>query len=164
MTWKSDLRWQDGRLEDRALTKTAADAEAHFRRLLARGDLTGEPVAARIISPLTRRAIYFSRFDRDFGAGRIHPDAPLDLMRTDDGTREATRWSQPADIDWDAPFPAVLRAWITARGLTRPAAARILCVPVQTFDGWLYEKQGRQCPFPDAFKTLMRLARPVTEP
>jgi hypothetical protein len=37
-------------------------------------------------------AIYFSRFDLLFGGGRIHPQAPLDLFREDDGTAEATLW------------------------------------------------------------------------
>ena len=93
MTWKSDLRWHsDGRLEERLLTSRPSEAEAHFRRLLARTDLIGQPVAARLVSPRTRKAVYFSRFDRDFGGGRIHPDAPLDPLRSDDGTDEATRW------------------------------------------------------------------------
>lgn len=61
-----------------------------------------------------------------------------------------------ASIDWDAPFAEVLRAWMTTHGLTRPAAAKRLHVPVETLDGWLYAKQGRQCQYPEAFKALMR--------
>ena len=93
MIWKADLRWHsDGRLEERLLTSYPSEAEAHFRRLLARTDLVGQPVAARLESARTHKAVYFSRFERDFGDGRIHPDAPLDPLRFDDGTNEATRW------------------------------------------------------------------------
>ena len=155
MTWKSDLRSHDGSLSDRLLTPHASEAEAHFRRLLARDDLVGKPIAARVVSPIARKAIYFSRFDRELGAGRIHPDAPLDLYRESDGTAEATKW-RPATIDWNAPFQDVLRAWMAAMGLTRPAAAGVLDVSVQTLDNWLYAKEGKTCPYPKAFKALMR--------
>ena len=65
MVWKVDLRTHDGRLSERLVTESAFSAEAHFRALLARTDLVGQPVAARIVSPITGRAVYFSRFDRD---------------------------------------------------------------------------------------------------
>jgi hypothetical protein len=97
MDWKADLRWdgvngRDGALEERLVTKDADYAEAHFRRLLAREDLIGKPVAARLVSPFAGRSIYFSRFDRPLGGGRIHPHAPLNLMRQNDGTQEASAW------------------------------------------------------------------------
>ncbi len=97
MDWKADIRWdstagRDGKLEERLVTKDADYAEAHFRRLLAREDLIGKPAAARLVSPFAGRSIYFSRFDRPLGRGRIHPQAPLNLMRLDDGTQEASAW------------------------------------------------------------------------
>jgi len=93
MTWKVDLRMHEtGALTERLLTSNAQDAEHHFRRLLAREDLVGSPIAARIISPYTGKSIYFSKFDRSIGKGRIHAAAPLDLHRLDDGTWEATAW------------------------------------------------------------------------
>lgn len=97
MPWKVDLRThEDGRLSDRSFPETAKRAEAEFRILLRRKRLIGKPVAARLVSPATGRAIYFSRFDREIGEGRIHPDAPLDLTRMDDGTSEATLWRPEA--------------------------------------------------------------------
>jgi len=96
MTWKTDLRRHDGHLSERTLTPDPATAEAAFRALLAREDLIGQPIAARLVSPLTRRAIYFSRFDRGLGDGRIHPSAPLDLSADQDLTAIATKW-RPSD-------------------------------------------------------------------
>lgn len=60
-------------------------------------------------------------------------------------------------INWDAPFPEVLRAWMKARGMTRPKAADVLGIEVQTLDRWLYVKGGRECPYPESFKRLMQL-------
>jgi hypothetical protein len=92
--WRAGLRWRDphnprsGRVSDELVTSRAEDAEAHFRRLLARDDLIGQPVAARLVSPHTGQSIYFSAFD----GARIHPAAPLDLARCDDGSVDARRW------------------------------------------------------------------------
>lgn len=91
MPWKVDLReHENGRLSERLQTADMREAEAWFRKLLAREDLIGWLGAARVVSPITGRAIYFSRFDDE--RRRIHPEAPLDLFRTDDGTAEATKW------------------------------------------------------------------------
>lgn len=94
MPWKADLREHEtGRLTERLETMSPARAEAHFRSLLRMSDLIGQRYAARLVSPISRRSIYFSRFDRDLGNGRIHPDAPLDLSRLNDGTKEASAWT-----------------------------------------------------------------------
>lgn len=162
MIWKSDLRrHEDGRLSDRYTGPSLEDAVAHFRRLLARGDLIGQPLAARLVSPLTRRAVYWSRFDRALGDGRIHPDAPLDPLRGDDGSGEATRWRPPAHIDpWldPRPFGDVLRDWKDRRGLTYEAAAAALGgrgrpVGRSTLADWL---AGRETPLAEwAYRALM---------
>jgi hypothetical protein len=91
MPWKVDLRRShDGALSERLLTDNMAEADAWFRKLLAKGDLTGQRVAARVVSPITNATIYFSRFDDE--SRRIHPEAPLNLLREDDGTAEACQW------------------------------------------------------------------------
>ena len=61
-------------------------------------------------------------------------------------------------IDWDAPFPEVLRAWMKARGLTAKATAHKLEVSDETLKGWLYRKSGGECIYPEAFKKLMKMA------
>jgi hypothetical protein len=141
MTWKADLRAHDGRLSERLLTKEPADAEAHFRRLLAHDDLAGQPIAARLVSSITGTAIYFSRFDRDIGDGRIHPDAPLDLFRQGDGTQEATLWLPPHRVphDWEADprqLAECLKEWHGLPGWSRQRAADELRVPMSTYNGW----------------------------
>lgn len=83
--FKADLRWDDGgRLTDRTISPDRAAAFLAFRALLARTDLEGQAVAARFV--VDGRSLYFSRFDKPFGAGRIHPDAPI---RADVGATEA---------------------------------------------------------------------------
>lgn len=57
-------------------------------------------------------------------------------------------------IDWLAPFPNILRAWMAHHGLKRRQAADALRVPVQTLDAWLYGKSN--CAFPESFALLMR--------
>lgn len=154
MPWKVDIRADTGRLSERLLTELETEAEAHFRTLLRRSDLIGQPVAARLVSPNARRAIYFSRFDREIGDGRIHPDAPLDLTRDDDGTAEATLW-RPTEMDWNAPFPEVAKQWSAAKGLTPKTAAALLDVEYETWRAWLYGKSN--CSQAGAIKKLMKL-------
>ena len=154
--WKSDIRQHDGGLTDRLITVDANAALSHFRLLLARDDLIGEPCAARLVSPVTGRAVYFSRFDRDLGMGRIHPNAPLDVWRNDDGTDEATKW-RPArvasDVD-DRPFREVLREWGSSMGYTRQQQADALCVPLATLNGW---HAGQRTPATEAAIRLLML-------
>ena len=77
-TFKVDIRWPDGqRLTDRTQTSSAAAAEAAYRELLAREDLIGQPCAARFV--VDGRSLYYSRFDRPLGDGRLAPDAALDI-------------------------------------------------------------------------------------
>lgn len=171
LIWKVDIRWSDtdhtaGELTDRTLTPDRATAEAAYRKLLARKDLIGKACAARLVTPWSRSAVYFSRFDRDIGDGRIHQAAPLDLNRSTDGTAEATAW-QPTDdsvkfIDWEEdtrPFSEVLRDWVIAAndGIlygARQNAARELRVSPKTLEGWL---DGRPCGQEQALRRLMTM-------
>ena len=135
--WKSDIRDHSGRLSDRCLSADPATAVAHFRALLARSDLVGTTCAARLVSPITGGAIYFSRFDREFGDGRIHPDAPIDITADDDMTATATAWKPRASWENDPrPFAEVIREWGHRRGLTRQQQADTLGVPLTTLNGW----------------------------
>ena len=153
--WKTDLRTHSGQLSDRTETIDPTLAVTAYRALLARADLAGQPIAARLVSAITGRAIYYSRFDRAFGDGRIHPDAPIDPLRLDDGTNVATQWrpgliAPPVDEpvapaasldfhDWEAdsaPIADCLRRWAKRRGWTRLAASGELRVPHSTYDGW----------------------------
>ena len=117
MPWKVDLRTHDGRLSERLLTEKMSEAESWFRKLLARDDLAGEPVAARVVSPITNTAIYFSRFDDE--RRRIHPEAPLNLLREDDGTYEACQWrpTMEPQTEFDAAWEAQQNAFEKLHGL-----------------------------------------------
>jgi hypothetical protein len=155
--WKSDIRWANGQLEDRLLTENQDDAVAHFRRLLARNDLIGQLVAARLVSPAAGRAIYFSRFNRDIGDGRIHPDAPLDLDLMEDGTDQATLRRPHAATNWDTdtrPFSDCLKAWGQSHGYSRQQQADELRVPLTTLHGW---HAGRSAALEAALRLLMTL-------
>lgn len=85
--YKADLQRLGGRdLTDRTVSPSRAAAFCAFRELLARTDLDGQPVAARFV--VDGRSLYYSRFDKPFGQGRIHPDAPI---RADVDRAEADR-------------------------------------------------------------------------
>jgi hypothetical protein len=85
--YKVDLRWEDGgRLTDRTISPDREAAFMAFRNLLAREDLAGQAVAVRFV--VDGRSLYFSRFDRPFGEGRILPGAPI---RADVDRDEADR-------------------------------------------------------------------------
>jgi hypothetical protein len=99
----------------------------------------GQPGAARLVSPLAGgRSVYYSRFDRAVGDGRIHPNAPLNLNATEDETGIATQWHPPVTSyeDDPRPFGQVLKSWGAARGLTRAQQAAAIGVPVATLDNW----------------------------
>lgn len=125
---------EQGRVDAKTNTPNPGVAEKAYRALLSREDLIGQPWAA--VLSKDGHSIYFSRFDRNLGDGRIHPDAPLNLFRDDDGTREATLW-RPAKIDWSAPFGEICRAWRDVKALTNPQAAAELEIPENTWKGWL---------------------------
>lgn len=147
MTYRVYLRTHNGEIDmaSRTVTSDAATAESAYRALLARDDLTGQKVSAVLSSTVGRgngsgRSIYFSRFDRDFGDGRIDPRAPLDLTRDDDGTRAATAWRAPVEAprDWEMdprPLGECLRAWHNAHGWGRERAAAEVRLPVSTYNG-----------------------------
>jgi hypothetical protein len=140
--WKSDIKSLDSNeLSDRILTDDASAAVSHFRRLLARDNLIRAPYAARLVSATTGKSIYFSRFDRDLGTGRIHPGAPLDPFRQNDGTAEATAWLPDAELahDWETDpreLADCLKAWHGRPGWSRQRAAEELRVPEPTYDTW----------------------------
>lgn len=162
--WKIDLRWHDGRLTDRTVTDDAAMAEAAYRALLRRDDLGGQPVAARMVSPITRRSIYYSRFDEAPGITvRIHPDAPLDLMADRDMTAEAVAWRPAAMHDWETdprPLADCLKEWQAALngGLSygsRPVGQEALRIEsAETYAGLL---KGRATPYERTIRLAMTL-------
>lgn len=158
--FKADLRWHEtGELTDRTVTSDPAAAETAFRQLLARDDLTGERVAARLVSPFTRKAIYYSAFDKTFGHGRIHPDAPLDLFASEDQSKVATVWVPPPRpvIDWEADDRSLadcLKDWHRRPGWTRDTAAAELRVPRSTYDGWC---AGRSAALEPTIRRLMTM-------
>lgn len=169
MTWKIDLRSHDGsdtgQITERSETADVAIAEAAYRALLGREDLIGQPIAARLVSPISRKSIYFSRFDRDIGEGRIHPGAPLDLMAARDMTAVATRWRPPVLPlhDWEAdprPWAKVIHAWgLSLNGGrvhgARDRVAEELRSPRDTVDSWYSGK--RVPPGEAALRRLMTL-------
>lgn len=162
--WRVYLRRHDGgEVTEKTVTTDMAAAEVAYRALLSRDDLAGEAVAAVLSLAADPRkgggkSIYFSRFDRPFGGGRIHPDAPLDLLRADDGTREATSWETPSPCsDWEAdprPFAECLKAWHSRPGWSRDRAAAELRTPPTTYYGWC---AGRGCAAEGAMRRLMTL-------
>lgn len=88
--FKADLRWDEGgRLTDRTISPNRDAAFLAFRALLARTDLEGQAVAVRFV--VDGRSLYFSRFDKPFGKGRIHPHAPI---RAEVAPAEADRLAQ----------------------------------------------------------------------
>lgn len=104
--FKADLRWDDGgRLTDRTISPSREAAFLAFRALLARSDLAGQAVAARFV--VDGRSLYFSRFDKPFGAGRIHPDAPI---QADVDRQEADRLAARTAPDAAAPRVGAVEA------------------------------------------------------
>lgn len=138
--WKADLRWHEtSELTDRTITDDVEAAVAAFRSLLSREDLIGKPVAARLVSPITKKSIYLSRFDKDLGEGRLHPDVPIEPFVGADQSFMATLWLPEYAIDWetdDRPLSQVLKSWHSGTGRTRDEAAADLRVPRSTYDGW----------------------------
>jgi len=154
---RSHAPGEQGRIDAKTNTHNPEVAEKAYRALLSREDLLGHPWAAVLSSD--NHSIYFSRFDRELGDGRIHPDAPLDLFRDDDGTHEATRW-RPAEIDWAAPFHLCARQWRDAKGYTDEQATQALRISsVNTWKSWIKSNAETRtnCSQPDAFKMLMKM-------
>lgn len=134
----------------RTVTPDPATAEAAFRALLGRVDLVGQPVAAVLSSTApsggsSGSAIYFSRFDREIGDARIDPAAPLNLLRLDDGTAEASAWQPPAEsVDWEVdprPLAECLKVWHAMPGRSRAWAANELRAPQSSYLGWCAGKR-----------------------
>jgi hypothetical protein len=162
MTYRVYLRshapGEQGRIEAASKTNTAnpGAAETAYRALLARDDLAGQPRAA--VLSRNNRSVYFSRFDRELGEGRIHPDAPLDLFRDDDGTSEATQWHpDAAPHDWEQderPLAECLKAWHGRPDWSRQRAANELRISKATYDGWC---AGRPAENERAIRRMMTL-------
>jgi hypothetical protein len=156
--------------DSRVVTGDPAVAEAAYRTLLRRDDLVGQPCAAVLSAPVPGRtgggvSLYFSRFDREVGVGRIHPDAPIDVGATPEEAAEIAMWA-PASLsplnDWESdprPFGEVLTDWIDRRGGNSAAAARDLRVPYATLRNWI-DGAGRprsRCANEGAIRRLMSL-------
>lgn len=134
-------------LDSKTNTSNPEAAVQAYRALLGRDDLIGEPLAA--VLSTDRSAKYFSRFDRGIGRGRIHPDAPLDPFRKDNGTAEATAWRPEASLvrDWEADPRALadcLKEWHGRPGWSRQRATDELRIAKSTYDGWCAGKAGRE--------------------
>lgn len=128
-----------GRILERIEPTSDPDAAiSAFQRFLSRDDLVGEKVAAVLSRDGT--TLYFSRFDRELGDGRIHPLAPIDLWRDGEDT-DATHW-RPTDTA-ALPIGEALTAFRHGRGWSRARLADYLGVPPRTLEGW---EQGRQNP------------------
>ncbi|KQP91364.1 hypothetical protein ASF60_18140 [Methylobacterium sp. Leaf113] len=148
MTWTVRVRAHDGgEILEKASYGSPEAAMAAYRLLLAREDLAGEPVAAvfkpprGVVSP-NNIATWFSRFDKDLGAGRIGPDDPrLDPYADEATCRAAVSTPLPSGAgprDWEADgrdLSVLLKEWARIRG-GRDRAADALRVSRSTFDGW----------------------------
>ena len=141
---RSHVEGKTGRILERMEpTRNVKLAESAYRRLLARDDLAGQPIAAVLSSSWVPgkaggSAIYYSRFDDP--DRRIPPNAPLDLKRRDDGTEAALTWHRlTAATNWEIdprPFATCLRAWRIRHGWGRVRAAAELRVSQSTHDRW----------------------------
>lgn len=140
MPWKTDLRWSEtSELTDRTITENVEAAVAAFRTLLDRDDLVGKKVMARLVSPITGKAIYVSHFNKSLGEGRLHPDVPIEPFVDADQSSLATLWLPEHAIDWEGdsrPLSEILKSWHSGTGRTRDEAATDLRVPRSTYDGW----------------------------
>ena len=154
MTWTVRLTsfadGEQGRILETATYRTPDAALAAYRALLARGEFEGQPLAAVFKPPRDlvqpgNSSTWFSRFDREIGAGRIDPDD----QRLDPWTPRAEaerialtppeRQAVPDPHDWETdprPLGECLKSWHRARGLTRDQAAAELGVPLSTYNGW----------------------------
>lgn len=169
MTWTVRLRAHaDGLLIERATYGTPEAAMDAYRVLLARPDLSGQPVAAVFKPPAGavergNRSTWFSRFDRALGEGRLHPhDMRLDPW-TGQGEAERIAMTSPeleADPelhDWEADprsFGACLKAWHAAHQWTRDEAAAELRASRGTYDNWC---DGRSAASESSVRRLMTL-------
>ena len=127
---------ETGHVSDKTNTTNPETAVTAFRALLAIDDLIGRPCAA-VLS--VGHAVYFSRFNRELGDGRIHPLAPLNPYRTDDGTAEATAWRPAGAPDWEEDPRSLadcLKAWHGRPGWSRQRAAFELRISLPAYHGW----------------------------
>lgn len=136
---RSHADGETGRVSNKTSTSNPDTAVCAYRALLASDDLIGQPCAA--VLSTGGRSRYFSRFDRGLGEGRIHPGAPLDPYRSDDGTAEATAWlpDETLSHDWETdprPLADCLKAWHRRPGWSRQRASEELRVPEPTYDTW----------------------------
>ena len=149
--------------ESRTNTADARVAVKAYRELLARDDLEGQPWAAVLSVPrgLTTgggRSLYFSRFDRPFGLGRIHPDAPIDAFADPEKAEQIAKWQPSGPVhDWEndpRPFGECLKAWHASHNWTRDQAAEELRMPRSTYDSLC---SGRKADREAGLRRLMTL-------
>jgi hypothetical protein len=147
VSWIVRLRAQEGDILENASYGTPSAAMSAYRALLGRQELVGQHMAAVFKPPRglvtqSNTSTWFSRFDRELGAGRIGPDDPRLDPYADETTAASVANTPlgplPEPIDWEAdprPFAEVCKAWAKAVG-SRDAAAHWLRVSRKTFDGW----------------------------
>lgn len=147
--YKVDLRYgatdQSGKVTQPTRTPYADVAMAAYRKLLGL-DLTGDIAARFVVEGAGGKSasLYYSKFDRPFGQGRIHPDAYLDPYATREHADKLASW-RPGD-----PENLAARLGLAGGELGERAAAATSAPASPSMDdvvgilrGWLRPMVGR---------------------
>jgi len=91
MSFRVYIAAVDGGAFEATQTESPRVARCAFRELLERGDLIGQ----RYVAVLERDGapLYASKYDAQLGAGRMHPEAPVDVYAAADSARQLATWS-----------------------------------------------------------------------